>query len=282
MGRERVRPLPQGLRRRWERESGVELGDVRVHENSPLPSFFGALGLAMGADIYLAPGCKRLLLHELVHVIQQRQGRVSPEGEEELEREAMLGRPPAPCPPAKATPAMQFCKWCRDKSCKLSAPVCRMGQIAKMPAVESVVRRVKAVDDSFWLPGYGEQVWDGDIEDRPAHLGKVWRFIRERDVESKVRQKKNWKCPYCEQEFATAEAGDMEVDHYIPWAEYMRRCLNVTRLGTLPRYVAVALVNDPRNLVAACGSCNASKGDRVPGTTEFQSWTAERKRLAGT
>jgi len=275
-GAEQAHPLPEGLRRRWERESGVELGDVVVHENSFLPKIWWAGGMAVGNHIYLAPGQKKLLRHELVHVIQQKQGRApDPDHSEELETEARLERPPAPCPPP-AEPGLdvQFCKWCGDSSCKLSAPRCAAGKAAGLPAVRAAVRRVRQVDDSFLPSGYGELTWNGGAGIRPSALAKVWRHIRERDVDSLTRRGMKWKCPYCQREFASAAAGNMQIDHHIPWAEYMRRCLGVDRLGVLPAYVAVALANDPTNLTAACGRCNASKSDKIPGSPEYLDWLA--------
>jgi hypothetical protein len=58
--------------------SGADLSDVRVHYNSPLAGQQSALDYARGSDIHLAPGQERHLPHEAWHVVQQKQGRVSP------------------------------------------------------------------------------------------------------------------------------------------------------------------------------------------------------------
>jgi hypothetical protein len=75
--------LPDRLRTRMEAALGADLSAVRIHVG-PQPQRLGAVAFAVGADIYFAPGQyqpgtaagRRLLGHELAHVVQQRQGRV--------------------------------------------------------------------------------------------------------------------------------------------------------------------------------------------------------------
>lgn len=63
---------------------GADFSDVRVHVG-PQASSIGALAFTRGSDIYFAPGQynpgsvqgQQILGHELTHVVQQRQGRVS-------------------------------------------------------------------------------------------------------------------------------------------------------------------------------------------------------------
>jgi uncharacterized protein DUF4157 len=71
-------PLPDPLKKSMEQLSGVDLGFVRVHYNSPLAGQQSALDYARGTEIHLAPGQERHLPHEAWHVVQQQQGRVSP------------------------------------------------------------------------------------------------------------------------------------------------------------------------------------------------------------
>ncbi|RKH67583.1 DUF4157 domain-containing protein [Corallococcus aberystwythensis] len=77
------RPLPVAVRQRFESGFGEGLGDVRLHEGThALPP--GMAALTVGTDLYFAPGHPALaspdglalLAHELVHVLQQRAGRV--------------------------------------------------------------------------------------------------------------------------------------------------------------------------------------------------------------
>ena len=70
--------LPESVRAGVEQLSGVDLSDVRVHYNSDVPRQQGADAFTQGNDIHVAPGQHRLLAHEAWHVVQQRQGRVSP------------------------------------------------------------------------------------------------------------------------------------------------------------------------------------------------------------
>jgi hypothetical protein len=70
--------LPASLRAGVETLSGIAMSDVRVHRNSAEPARLGALAYAQGTDIHLGPGQERHLPHEAWHVVQQKQGRVTP------------------------------------------------------------------------------------------------------------------------------------------------------------------------------------------------------------
>ena len=70
--------LPDNLRAGLEKLSGVELSDVKVHQNSHKPQQVGALAYTKGNDIHIAPGQEKYLPHEGWHAVQQKQGRVKP------------------------------------------------------------------------------------------------------------------------------------------------------------------------------------------------------------
>lgn len=70
--------LPAALRSRVEALSGFDMGDVRVHFNSPKPAALQALAYTQGSDIHVAPEQAQHLAHEAWHVVQQKQGRVQP------------------------------------------------------------------------------------------------------------------------------------------------------------------------------------------------------------
>ena len=72
--------IPAGLKAKYEQLSGVSMDDVSVHYNSDKPIQYGALAYTQGNDVYLGPGQEQHLGHELGHVIQQKQGRVSVTG----------------------------------------------------------------------------------------------------------------------------------------------------------------------------------------------------------
>lgn len=95
--------IPKQMKLEFEERSGASLDDVRVQYNSEKPAQLQALAYTQGSRIYIAPGQERHLRHELVHVIQQKQGRVQAttrvngmavNDEERLEREADLGQIP--------------------------------------------------------------------------------------------------------------------------------------------------------------------------------------------
>lgn len=83
LGRGAGRPLPQEVRAHMESVFQADFSAVRVHVG-PEASSLGALAFTMGSDIFFAPGRadwtrpqgRRLLAHELTHVVQQRTGRV--------------------------------------------------------------------------------------------------------------------------------------------------------------------------------------------------------------
>lgn len=70
--------LPNNLREGIENLSGYSMDDVNVHYNSPRPEQLYAHAYTQGADIHIAPGQDKHLPHEAWHVVQQKQGRVSP------------------------------------------------------------------------------------------------------------------------------------------------------------------------------------------------------------
>ena len=80
--------LADEVRRRLEAALGADLASVRVHEDGSAEAL-GAEAYTVGEDVHFAPGRfdpgsergQALLGHELAHVVQQREGRVSAEGE---------------------------------------------------------------------------------------------------------------------------------------------------------------------------------------------------------
>ncbi len=76
-------PLPEGVRGEMERALGADFTDVRIHVG-PQAQSIGAIAFTVGSNLYFAPGRyqpdtvegRRLLGHELAHVVQQKQGRV--------------------------------------------------------------------------------------------------------------------------------------------------------------------------------------------------------------
>jgi hypothetical protein len=76
---EKGKPLPKELRVTIEQLSGFDMSDVRVYYDSTLPEKFDARAFAYGTYIYLGPGAYETLPHEVWHVVQQKQGRVSPD-----------------------------------------------------------------------------------------------------------------------------------------------------------------------------------------------------------
>lgn len=77
-------PLPREVQTRMESALGANFSDVRIHVGSEAAAI-GAIAFTWGTDIHFAPGQynphtrqgQLLLAHELVHVVQQRAGRVN-------------------------------------------------------------------------------------------------------------------------------------------------------------------------------------------------------------
>ena len=70
--------LPATLRAGIEALSGLDMSGVRVHRSSSKPAQVNAAAYAQGNDIHLGSGQDRHLAHEAWHIVQQRQGRVTP------------------------------------------------------------------------------------------------------------------------------------------------------------------------------------------------------------
>ena len=60
--------------------SGQSMNDVTVHYNSTEPGRLSALAYTSGTEVHVGPGQEEHLPHELWHVAQQKQGRVSATG----------------------------------------------------------------------------------------------------------------------------------------------------------------------------------------------------------
>lgn len=70
--------IPDGLKTGMENLSGISLDHVKVRYNSPEPASIQAHAYARGSEIHLASGGERHLPHELGHIVQQAEGRVTP------------------------------------------------------------------------------------------------------------------------------------------------------------------------------------------------------------
>lgn len=70
--------LPDGLKAGIEHLSGMAMDDVRVSYNSSRPAQLQSLATTQGNQIHIAAGQEQHLPHEAWHVVQQKQGRVSP------------------------------------------------------------------------------------------------------------------------------------------------------------------------------------------------------------
>ena len=70
--------IPTQMKLDFERRSGLSFDDVRVHYNSDKPAKIDALAYAQGSEVFIGPGHHQHLQHELIHVIQQKTGRVTP------------------------------------------------------------------------------------------------------------------------------------------------------------------------------------------------------------
>ncbi|PHN02209.1 eCIS core domain-containing protein [Flavilitoribacter nigricans] len=70
--------LPDNLKMGMENLSGYSMDNVKVYYNSDKSAQLQAHAYAQGTDIHLGSGQEKHLPHEAWHVVQQKQGRVSP------------------------------------------------------------------------------------------------------------------------------------------------------------------------------------------------------------
>jgi hypothetical protein len=69
--------IPDDTKSRFEEMTGLSFDDVRVHYNSDKPVRLQALAYTQGNQVHIGPGQERHLEHELGHVVQQKEGRVT-------------------------------------------------------------------------------------------------------------------------------------------------------------------------------------------------------------
>ncbi len=118
-------PLPEELRRELEVQLGAPLARVRLHTDDAAARAAEALhahAFTVGEDVFFAAGAyapstevgRRLLVHELTHVVQSYQGRIPTATErrvsqphDPLEREAEAKAAAAPAPAPAPAPAVE-------------------------------------------------------------------------------------------------------------------------------------------------------------------------------
>ena len=95
-------PLPDDVKEEMESQFGADFSSVRVHANAEAAKTNGARAFTDGHEIFFKPGeyapdtqtGKKLLAHELTHVVQQQSGvklnggPASGEAKTEVERQA--------------------------------------------------------------------------------------------------------------------------------------------------------------------------------------------------
>ncbi|MDF2837001.1 MAG: hypothetical protein K0Q63_2641, partial [Paenibacillus sp.] len=145
--------MPPEVQAKMERTMGADFSGVRIHTGHQAGAV-GALAFTQGTDIHFAPGQykpdspsgQKLLGHELAHVVQQKEGRVSPTARlatgqplndsPALEREAdMLGARAASAPEPAAAPIQRAAS--SDGSSSSAKPV-----IQRMPRPSEVKNKL--------------------------------------------------------------------------------------------------------------------------------------------
>lgn len=142
---------------------------------------------------------------------------------------------------------------------------CPLTKFTEIGEVSDAIRRVERAEPSFRRTYYQGAVWDRRT--RPRWEAGIERAIWANNVEDGT-----FLCPYCQKEH---DEDDLQIDHDVPWKTYIENAVGTALYeGAMPLYIVAALYNDPDNLIAACASCNESKGDR-PVTDK---WLRERRR----
>ena len=156
-----------------------------------------------------------------------------------------------------------MCTLCKNSECE-NGEMCGLAPYVAIPAVNAAIKRVQGIDSGFEAYGFGEQRYEGETT-RPAPVTAVWSYIRRRAA----------RCPYCKRSSITV----WHIDHKMPWNAYLHQMLglNADAPLSMPLFIARVLGSDPNNLEPLCSSCNESKGDRIPGTPEFETWKRTRE-----
>jgi len=269
--------LPTNLQEKYERHSGFSLSDVRVYYNSEEPAKLGALAYARGNQIHIAPGQEQHLPHEIVHVIQQKQGIVHPTGaingvavnaDAMLENDAQNQRFAPKISPVVHSHELviQCCYACHIGTCHLGENCGADSILARHrallltapPSIVAARRRVAGIIGATYPFGFQNYTY------------AAWLQIGRFTFDSAIRRYMfthapreapgGWvHCPYCGYEYHEM---NMQIDHIVPWETYATRLSGQT-INNMRAADVYAACNDPDNLVLACRTCNVSKSDTL-------------------
>ena len=181
LGGPQGRPLPPTVLQRMEAAFAADFSDVRVHEG-PEAAAIGAVAFTHGSSIYFEHGRfrpetaegRRLLAHELAHVLQQRAGRVrnpfgtglavvrEPALEAEADRLAQRAAlaPPRPRAPSAPAPTPRF----------PSAQAALPHRLMPLPMASGVVQRADADAGATVRVKLGGITMSGDYQS----LMRIW------------------------------------------------------------------------------------------------------------
>jgi len=207
--------IPPELKVKMENLHGFSLDKVRVYYNSAYPGTLGAVALAEGLNIYLAPGQESYLSHELTHIIQQSKQLVEPT----MEQNGVL-----------INDDQKFEKEAEDSEKELKN-VSKKPQTKKLkplsPIIRHVVQRALEQGNKSAIVGAGTGINDVDarqnaqiqalLNDAQRVLGpftEVFETLKESTNAStrKIEQQKKIKYKATDQEVidGTAEVGDVK------------------------------------------------------------------------
>ncbi len=196
-------PLSAPLRHQMETALGADFADVRVHVG-PHVSALGALAFTCGTQIHFAPGQfqpstvqgRMLIAHELVHVIQQRAGRVrnpfgsglalvqDPGLEAEAQRLSLRTAAPAPAAP-RAEPIQRAAAPWSPRLSVLQAMLYEDLEEGKHYIVDGQVRKlVKKQRGWLQFQGLDKSIRAKDVDRRAKTKKKVKIVKKPKTVKS--------------------------------------------------------------------------------------------------
>lgn len=164
-----------------------------------------------------------------------------------------------------------MCRLCGEADCKKGS-LCQLDPYYRSDDFRAAFHRVQQYEEDLTFRSMGcELFYLAPGAKRPAELSKVWSGY-------KAKAARGFICPYCQRYYTVGD-----VDHRIPWRQYICRFLHISEHTgkEIPMLVARVLASDPANLQLLCASCNRSKGDRMEGTPGFDTWLKTRRSDLG-